>query len=648
MKVCNRCGDETDGRDGENLCRPDRSTRLSRARAGAEGIMIARAILYLANRCDGARTEDGAGYSKYDAPWGRDAARKIEAGDGGAVNLVYAVKVLTKYRRQLAAGGIELPTLESCQLAQAEATTARKPAAPNGVEVSRVGESLRIRFPYPKKVEIARGLPNRRWDPNAKAWVCPVAALDAVLAAFPGARLADGLAEEMEAKRRAEEAAEHARQAQVAADLSVYAQIVAEIAERRTLYAHQAVGCEWLIEHRHAILADDMGLGKTLQALVAARALGHKIIVVAPAGLRINWLREAEAVGAQIEIFSWAKVPDPPDCDFVLIADEAHYAQSLKAQRTKRFLALAKAARAVYCLTGTPIKNGRPANLFPLLVATRHPLAADKRGYEVRYCAARATRWTQWDVTGAAHLDELHREIADGVLRRMKEECLDLPEKTRVLRKAELTDTAQQLYTTRLHEMQTEYRRKKAAGEIGEADALVLMNHLRHAGSLAKVEAATELAEEVIEQGGQVVLFTAFCESAEQIAQALGAEQIAGDVDAAARQAAIDRFQAGERKAIVCTLGAGNVGITLTAAQTVVLVDRPWTPGDAVQAEDRLHRIGQRSAVTAVWLQANGADEAIDALLEQKHERIELVLAGKRKSLRGIRSIGDVAEAVLG
>lgn len=172
--------------------------------------------------------------------------------------------------------------------------------------------------------------------------------------------------------------------------------------------------------------------------------------------------------------------------------------------------------------------------------------------------------------------------------------------------------------------------------------------NLRHAGSLAKVESAIEIAEEVIEQGGQVVLFTAFVDSAAQLADALNAGRITGAEDAEKRQAAIDAFQAGQTKAMVCTLGAGNVGITLTAAQTVVLVDRPWTPGDAVQAEDRLHRIGQKNAVTAIWLQANGADEAIDALLQQKHERIELVLAGKRKTLRGLGSISDMAEAVLG
>jgi SNF2 family DNA or RNA helicase len=98
---------------------------------------------------------------------------------------------------------------------------------------------------------------------------------------------------------------------------------------------------------------------------------------------------------------------------------------------------------------------------------------------------------------------------------------------------------------------------------------------------------------------------------------------------------------------MVCTLGAGNVGITLTAGRCVILVDRPWTPGDAIQAEKRCHRIGTTGTILSVWLQANGADEAIDALLQEKHEKIELVLAGKRKRME-IRSIADVAEAVLG
>ncbi len=187
--------------------------------------------------------------------------------------------------------------------------------------------------------------------------------------------------------------------------------------------------------------------------------------MIAPAGLRENWRREAAAVGARIEIFSWAKVPEAIKSEFTLIADEAHYAQNMKAARTTRFLELAKAAKAVFCLSGTPIKNGRPANLFPLLVATKHDLAADRRRFERHYCAAGATRWSKWDVTGAAHLDELHEQIADRMLRRMKDECLDLPEKVRVLRTAELTTEAQALYDRTLYEMQAEYRRRVLAGD---------------------------------------------------------------------------------------------------------------------------------------------------------------------------------------
>ena len=296
-----------------------------------------------------------------------------------------------------------------------------------------------------------------------------------------------------------------------------------------SLYAHQDAGARWLVERRRAIVADDMGLGKTREALAAALAFGHRIVVVGPAGLRVNWLREAEAVGAQIEYWSWAKVPTPPECRYTLIADEAHYAQNFKAQRTKRFLALAEAAEAVFPLTGTPIKNGRPANLYPLLVAVRHEIARDRRAYEVRYCAAGPTRWSPWDATGAAHLEELHAKIADSLLRRTKDECLDLPAKTRVLRTAELAPDAQALYSRALGEMQVEYRRRLAAGEISAADALVLLTHVMHAGSLAKVDAACEIAEEVLEQGGQVVLYFRFVDSARArvlLVEVLGAEAL--------------------------------------------------------------------------------------------------------------------------
>mgnify|MGYP001568891805 CR=1 FL=1 len=606
---------------------------------------IRTAILTLAGRCDGARTRDGAGFNRYDTEAGHALASRIETGE--AIDLAYAMRLASKYRRQLTAAGIVLPTAPPTHGVVPDTPLASPAPATHrgGVEIERMGAELVLRFGYdPALVEVARGLPVRRFDPLTKTWRVPTASLDTALVAFPGASLAGGLAEEVEAMRRAAAQTEMMRTAQVDADLAAYESIRVACA----LYEHQDVGVRWLLEHRSGIVADDMGLGKTRQSLVAARAIADRIIVVAPAGLRFNWLREAEAVDAQIEFYSWAKVPEPPEGSFTLIGDEAHYAQNIKAARTKRFLALARTARAVFLLTGTPIKNGRPANLYPLLVAIQHPLTRDRRTYERRYCNAGPTRWSRWDVTGAAHLDELHRKTCDGILRRLKSECLDLPAKTRTLRRVELDDLAQAAYDTVLHAMQAEYRRRKAAGEIDEADAIVLLTHLAHAGSLAKVRPAIEMAQEIIEQGDQVVLFTRFLDSAAQLASALEAGRITGDDDAAQRQEAIDLFQRGDLRAMVCTLGAGNVGINLTPAAYAILVDRPWTPGDAEQAEARLNRIGQTMPVTSIWLQVDAADAAIDALLEQKAERIELVLAGKRRTLRGIGSLGDVAAAVLG
>jgi hypothetical protein len=615
---------------------------------------IEQAVLILARQCDHASSQDSVGFSRWDTEWGHQAAEAIARGE--SIPLDRALRVVSKYRRQLERAGITLPTADALAAdgAPGPRGLGSNPSGENAASMVTVAQwtktTLAVKFPYDRAlVDAVRGLPNRKFDGVSKAWIVPVEAFAAVLELFPNAQVDPALAANQQAKLDAARAADDKRVATVATDIARYEAILPTLG--RTPFAHQDTGIRWLIENRFGILADDMGLGKTLQALVAARALGHRIFVICPAGLRINWLREAEAVGARVEVFSWAKIPEPLSIAYTVIADEAHYAQNMKAARTKKFLALAQGARAAFALSGTPIKNGRPTNLFPLLVATKHELARDRRSYERRYCNAGPTRWTKWDVTGASHLEELHAKVSDRLLRRMKDECLDLPAKTRVIRDVEVSPDAGALYQRSLAQMQTEYQRRKDAGEIADADALVMLNHMRHASSVAKVEAAVELAEEIIEQGGQVVLFTAFLESAAQLATALHAGRITGAEDAEQGQAAIDAFQAGHIKAMVCTVGAGNVGITLTAAQTVVLVDRPWTPGDALQAEDRLHRIGQRNSVLALWLRAFRIDEIIDEeIVLPKFSKIELVLSGEARELPAerVRSFKEIAAELFG
>jgi SNF2 family DNA or RNA helicase len=144
-----------------------------------------------------------------------------------------------------------------------------------------------------------------------------------------------------------------------------------------------------------------------------------------------------------------------------------------------------------------------------------------------------------------------------------------------------------------------------------------------------------------------VVIFVEFRESGERIARELGCEFLNGQTPTHQRQPMVDRFQQSEYRAIVCTFGAGGVGISLTSAQVVILVDRPWTPGDVAQAEDRLHRIHQRNAVTSIWLQLDETDTAIDQLLQTKSERIEIVLRDKSSILSSRDTPAQIASKLL-
>lgn len=414
------------------------------------------------------------------------------------------------------------------------------------------------------------------------------------------------------------------------------------------LYSHQKAGVAWLAERRKAILADDMGLGKTMQALLAAAAYNLPNIVICPATLQQNWKNEAAAIDVPLHsVFSWAKFPDSITGDYVLIVDEAHYAQAGSgSMRGKKFLHLSKYARAVFCLTGTPMKNGRPINLLPLLIATNHPIAKDVRNYHIRYCDAKKTPWSHWDVTGARNLDELHQKTKDTILRRMKKDCLDLPAKTRVVRDADVSAEARAAYNKMFGELQSTYRDRVRKGIIGTGgEELVLMNHIRHAASMAKVDSAVILGQEALDEQGAVVVFTAFEASARAISERLGGCLLTGSTPIHTRQGLVDDFQS-KGGAFVSTIRAGGVGITLTKASTVIMSDREWTPGDVMQAEDRLHRIGQGNNVLSVWLQYDDSDKAVDAILERKEERIELVLAGKRKTMKGTGSVNDVAKQV--
>jgi SNF2 family DNA or RNA helicase len=424
----------------------------------------------------------------------------------------------------------------------------------------------------------------------------------------------------------------------------------APLEDGRCLFSHQRVGARWLLARRGAVLADAVGLGKTLTALAAARAMVRladcRVVVVAPVGLHHHWRQEACALGLSLELHSWARMPaELPPAGCVLLVDEAHYAQNLTARRTKALLRLARhpRLRAAWLLTGTPMKNGRPVQLFPLLAAIGHPLSADQRHFEERYCQG---HWCErqggrhWEARGASQLEELHRLVRPLVLLRRKEQCLDLPPKQRRMHAVALPPQEAEALQQQLEQAVVAYRQRAAMGLVrGDAETLAVFTALRQISSRAKVAAVASHLAALLAQGEPVVVFTAFVATARSLLEALcrgGPEPVllTGGVPPQQRQALVDAFQQGRRTALIATYGTGGLGFTLHRARHVVLVERPWTPGEAEQAEDRCHRIGMGASLTSHWFQLGAADQLVDELVASKADRISDVFIPARVRAR--------------
>lgn len=628
---------------------------------------ICNALKFLAGQCDWASSWDGAGFNKLDAQFGHDLADKCEKYNLTLRQHLAALKMLTKYRGQLQNAALALPLEADVEqfIAQRDLEISHsKHLAKTLGTVDLVDDTLKIQFDYNPGLiarikDIGRKPGERsiaRWNLIERHWELPpqyIANVKDALPEFAFTEAAATLIEQIEqhlAAQKAQEERDRKLREWEFTQLMSLANLDAPLPNGRMLYKHQKEGIETIFRLKNLIVADDMGLGKSAQALVAARAY-HELyrcptFVICPASLKENWKREAQMVGLDIEIFSFhhASIPTPLEYgNYLLIFDEAHYCQNPNSQRTQAAIALATApnCRACILLTGTPLKNGDPMNLFPLLVMMQHDLGRDKGHYKKTYCRG-----------NGSHLKELNRIITKDqpcMIRRTKKQCLDLPPKTRVMREAEPDNTALRQYQERFNALREEYHRRIEDGTISDQGAaLVMLTHLRHAASWAKIDTTIELAQEILEQGEQAIIFCAFHDTALKIAAKLDAEIIDGEANARKQtQSIVDRFQEGRTQALVCMFSAGGVGLNLTAASTVILADRPWTPAEAEQSEARIHRIGQHYPTTSIWIQAFETDRKIDHILQQKQQRIDLVLAGKRQTFNGTDSIGSIAKELL-
>jgi SWI/SNF-related matrix-associated actin-dependent regulator 1 of chromatin subfamily A len=366
---------------------------------------------------------------------------------------------------------------------------------------------------------------------------------------------------------------------------------------------------------KNAVLfGDEPGLGKTIEAIgfLNCRPEIEELLIVCPKSLLTNWKRELDKwlispfVNAKVINYDKLAKLDINRTWDVVVFDESHYAKSRGTLRSR----LCRQIKARYrlALTGTPVLN-RPEELFHqlhLLDPVAWPMSSYKK-YTIRYCNAHMGKWG-WDVRGASNLDELRELLKPLMIRRLKKDVLrELPDKRYQIIELPATglteDLLRDLAYARMHIRDIEDTYARDVQKLNSALTVAWneMSALRHEIGLAKVAMAIEIIEDSLEGGGKIVVFAHHRDVIEALRLGLDKYRPAvvhGGTYSHVRQWSVDQFQNEPKcRVFIGQIQAAGVGITLTASSHVVFVEYDWTPGVMSQAEDRVHRIGQKESV---------------------------------------------------
>lgn len=459
-------------------------------------------------------------------------------------------------------------------------------------------------------------------------------------------------------------------------------------------FPHQLDGIRFGLNHDRFLLCDDQGLGKTLQIIDLVECLGDKVqkalIICGVNSLKYNWREEVSkhsnekgyVLGTRYrkngkEYLGSTKdkmddLSNLPDYKYIitnietlrlgakkiskykydfpiankikelcndgtigLIAfDECHRAKDSTSLQGKAMLEIS--APHMIAMSGTPLMNSPIDLYFPIkwLGYENHSLFEFKR----HYC--RLGGYNDAEILGYKNLDELRSLVDQIMLRRLKTEVLDLPDKIEKLEYVEMSSKQSKLYLeiqentkTLIHQIRMSnnplsmlLRLRQVTGWCGIIDESIQES--------AKMQRMVELVEDIIANNQKAIIFsnwTSITEVAVKLLSKYNPAYITGEVKQEERMNEVDRFQNDERcKVIVGTIGAMGTGLTLTSAQNVIFLDEPWTKALKNQAEDRAHRIGTKGTVSIITLMCKDTiDDRIHDLIEKKGKMSDALIDGK-------------------
>jgi SNF2 family DNA or RNA helicase len=324
-----------------------------------------------------------------------------------------------------------------------------------------------------------------------------------------------------------------------------------------------------------------------------------------------------------------------------VLVSNCHYIQNPQAQRTKLINHFAKTIDKIWLLSGTPMTS-RPINYFNLLNLIDSPVAQNWMAYAIRYCQGyqfRVGNRKIWNTSGASNLEELRDRTSKQVLRRLKTEVLDLPDKI-------VTPIYLRLKSKEYEDLMGDYYDwyDKKGDDTGSLTVqFTKIMKVRQVIANEKIESTIELCENILEQDKKVIVFTNFTETLHAINSHFGKKSVYldGSMTKTARQDAVDRFQNDDKiKVFVGNMKAAGVGITLTAAETVIFNDLSFVPSDHSQAEDRAFRYGQKNNVLVYYpIFENTIEGIIYDILANKKNIIDTVMGDNMDKADAVQEI---------
>lgn len=405
---------------------------------------------------------------------------------------------------------------------------------------------------------------------------------------------------------------------------------------------------------RNILLTDEMGLGKTVQAIMAINQLKpDNVLIIVPNMMVGKWYAEIdnwlspECQDTQIYICPWSRITKMDldvNWDFVIV-DEAHYGKNIESQRAKAFMALKGKRRMA--LTGTPIL-GRPDELYniahwvePFILGSR---AAFERRYMRRQLKTVRTRYGYKQVWGkpeGMNIEELQQKLRETIMiSRFKKDVLpQLPEKTRSIITLDVSTEVKRLDS----KLMTLWMEAQETPDKMTGWANIVA--IRKEAAMLKVPYVNAYIDELFEEmfvqemieGKAVnkpfVIWAHHHEVIDAIKDHILATPMYSDIQVAVldgrvrperRGLLVEQFQNGEIDVLIAGITAAGVGITLTRSDVAIFAELDWTPANMVQAEDRLHRIGQTNNVNIFYCVApNSLDSRIAEILSYKQDIID-------------------------